>query len=411
MRRALKVNLFYTHFNFIIFLIVVKLLFSYLLVRLSYFQRDLVSNSEAFNFIGVPTELSNKVEFILLPLLFLFVIMYRTWAKFSTIIILFFVMMVFQNLITGLINNINLLDSLNFTLKIFSPLFLFTTLVIYQNKTNINLKPLLLKFFKLCFFLTMVAILFFNPTFNRLTNYLPVYFDSVHTHSYVLVSIFMGLGYFLYRKNKRYSLIGFFIISFLFLLLGYNIRTTLIMYLIYIIAMLFLMSDLFKYLIIKLLVFVPLLLLLGLFVKSEVDLTEVTSGRTSMYADKIDQLSTYNLIDWLLGRGYGADLIVTDVWWWEKKGAHSDFITFVVENGVIYLTLFILLFLFLISLTKKINIIYTVMILSALFSGIISNGILVRPLANYMFCMVLAYVYLDINSNSEIKIFKSTTVK
>lgn len=402
MKTTLKVTLFKLHFNVIVVLLVVKLLFSYLLVRLSYFQKHLISNSESYNFLGVPSELSNSVEYLLLPVLILFVLFYRKWAKFSVSILLFFVIMGVLNIITGLINNVALLGSITFTLKIFSPILLFCSLVIYHNKTDLDLKKLLIKFFKLCIFLTIIAVLLFNPTFNRLTNYLPVYFDSIHTHNYVLVSIFMGISYFLYRKNKSYQLILFFAISFTFLLLGYNVRTALIMYLIYIIGMLFLVSDLFKFLLIKLAVFVPLFIILGLFVKSEVDLNEVSSGRTTMYADKVEQLSTYNLKDWLFGRGYGSDLIYTDIWWWDKKGAHSDFITFVVENGIIYLSLFIILFTYLINLTKRINIIYAVIILSALFSGIISNGVLVRPLANYMLFMVLAYIYIDIKQRQNL---------
>ncbi|WP_428849961.1 hypothetical protein [Paucihalobacter sp.] len=402
MKTTLKVNLFKLHFNVIVVLLVVKLLFSYLLVRLSYFQRHLKSNSESYNFLGVPTELSNSIEYLLLPVLILFVFFYRKWAKFSVRIILFLVIMAVLNIITGLINDVSFLGSLTFTLKIFSPILLFCSLVIYHNKTDLDLKKLLIRFFKLCIFLTIIAIFQFNPTFNRLTNYLPVYFDSIHTHNYILVSIFIGVSYFIYRNNKSYQLILFFAISFAFLLIGYNVRTALIMYLIYIIAMLFLVSDLFKYLLVKLAIFVPLFIILGFFVKSEVDLTEVSSGRTTMYADKVEQLSTYNLKDWLFGRGYGSDLIYTDVWWWDKKGAHSDFITFVVENGVIYLLIFIVLFMYLISLTKKINIIYTITILSALFSGIISNGVLVRPLANYVLFMVLAYIYIDIKQRQNL---------
>jgi hypothetical protein len=300
------------------------------------------------------------------------------------------------NVITGLINNVSILQSLTLTLKLLSPFMLFCALVIYQNKKGENIKPFLIKIFKLCAFLSLIAIIFFNPTFNRLQNFLPIYFDSIHTHSYILVSIFIGIGYFLYREEKIYSMILFLIISFLFFWLGYNVRTSLIMYLIYIVTMFFLVSNIFKVLFVKLLIFIPLIIVLVLLIKSELDINELSSGRTSMYSDKIDQLSTYNFVEWMFGRGYGSDLILTDVWWWDKKGAHSDFITFVVENGILFLIAFMVLFLFLITLLKKVNIIFVSIIFACFFSSIISNGIFVRPLASYVLCMVLAYIFYDI---------------
>lgn len=413
MKTSLKINIFKFYLNTIIFLIILKLLFSYLLVRLSYFQRDLVSNSEAFNFLGVPAEFSNRIELILLPLLLMFILIYRKWANFTLKIILFSCIMFILNLVTGLLNNVSLIDSLTMSLKLFSPLYLFCAFVIYQNKTQTNIKPLLIKIFKLCIVLTAIAILFFNPTFNRLENYLPIYFDSVHTHSYVLVSIFIGISYFLYQQNKTYKMVIFLVFSFLFLWMGYNVRTALIMYLIYIITMLFLVSDIFKVLFVKLLVFIPLILILAFFIKTEVDINEISSGRTTMYSDKIDQLSTYNFKDWMFGRGYGSDLIVTDVWWWDKKGAHSDLITFVVENGILYLLTFVALTIYLATLTKKLNIIFISIILASFFASIISNGILVRPLANYIFCFVLSYVYYHImtkNKRKDALLFRESNV-
>lgn len=397
MKISLKVNLFKLQLNFIIFLICIKLLFSYLSVRLSYFQDNLISNFEKYNFFGLPEDFSNKIEFVLFPVLLFFVLYYYKQSKIVKNLVLISFVMYFLNIVTAVVNNVSLLDSLNFSLKIFTPVYLFCALIIYHVKTGNSLKPLLKRTIFFCLFLTLVAIVFFNPTFNRLQNYLPVYFDSIHTHNYILASIFIAISYFLYRSNKKISLVVFLVVSFLFLYYGYYIRTVLILYLMYVITMLYLVSDIFKVLYIKLLVFLPLFIVLGLLIASDIDLTQISSGRTSMYSDKLDQLSTFNFIEWVFGKGYGADLITTDIWWWDKKGAHSDLFTFLIENGLLFLFFFLYLYVTLIKALGKINLIYGVVIFGSFFSSIISNGISVRPAANYVFFIVLAYIYLDLS--------------
>ena len=120
-----------------------------------------------------------------------------------------------------------------------------------------------------------------------------------------------------------------------------------------------------------------------------------------MYGEKIDQLAGYNFFEWLFGKGSGSDLIITEIWWWEKKGAHSDVITFLIENGIIYLLLFIYMFIKLAILSVKVNLIYLVILLGCLFSSTISNGIFSRPIAGYIMFMVLAYIYLDVNNRTQ----------
>ena len=48
-----------------------------------------------------------------------------------------------------------------------------------------------------------------------------------------------------------------------------------------------------------------------IFIKSEVDWVEISSGRTAMYTEKINQISGFNFFDWIFGQGSGADLIKT----------------------------------------------------------------------------------------------------
>jgi len=398
MKFSLKLNLLEFSFSCIIVLLWIKLVFSYLSVKLTYFQKELTSNVEAFNPLGLHEDFSNNIEIVLLPLMLIIIIRYfKYYGKFKEIILVSFCMFML-NIITAIINNKSLLESLNYSMKLFLPIYLFFFLVLYNNRTGKSLKPLLNKTIKLCLVLSILAILFFNPSFNRLRNYLPIFFSGIHTHNYILVSVFIGISYQIYRNGKYKMMTAFLLGSILFLFFGYNVRTPLIMYLIYATTMIFLVSDIFKVLFLKILVLAPLFLFLFFLI---IDLNELSSGRLDMYVKKIDQLANYNFIEWVFGKGAGADLIITDVWWWEKKGAHSDVITYLVENGLLYLLLFVYTFIKITISSQKINAIYLVILSGCFFTSTISNGIFSRPIAGYLLFMVLAYIYVDINNRTQ----------
>jgi hypothetical protein len=114
-----------------------------------------------------------------------------------------------------------------------------------------------------------------------------------------------------------------------------------------------------------------------------------------MYVEKLNSLRSYSFIEWLFGKGYGSDLVSTEVWWWSKKGSHSDIITFIIENGLVYLSLFVLLFARLITLSRKLNLLFFAIIIGLLISSTISNGVIVRPTAGYVLFIVLAYIYVN----------------
>ena len=336
MRISLKINTLGFTFNLIIFLIWIKLIFSYLSVKLSYFQRHLIPNVEGFNPFDLPENFSNNIEFVLLPILVWNIIKYfRTFDKWIREVIIISFIMSFLNIITGLINQKTVLESLNYTLKLFAPIYFFCFLIMSHKNGNLDIKKILFRTSFICIILTFFAILFFNPSFNRLKNYLPIYFAGIHTHSYVLVSVFIGLSYQLYKLQKYCTMVVFLFLSILFMYFGYNVRTPLLMYLLYAVTMVYLVSDIiFKAIILKFLIFAPLIIL---FIILSVDLNELSSGRIDMYFEKANQLFEFGFIDWLFGKGAGSDLIASDVWWWEKKGAHSDLISYLTENGAIYL--------------------------------------------------------------------------
>ena len=114
-----------------------------------------------------------------------------------------------------------------------------------------------------------------------------------------------------------------------------------------------------------------------------------------MYSEKLSILKDYSVTDYLLGRGKGSDLITTSEWWWEKKSSHNDFLTYIVENGVPYMLMFITLITSILTISRRISVFNLVMIMGYFITSSISNGLATRPLAADIFFIVYAYIYLN----------------
>ena len=382
-------------FRTIIFLLYLKFTFSYLGVELNYWTRFLTPNVEKYNPLGLPQGFSTKIEYLLIPLLVGYVLLNYKRLKNLKLAFQIGVTLIVLNIITSYLNNISLLKSIEFSLKILSPVFLFFVLVIYSRKHGDNYYKVVLNFIRYCLFLVVIGLIFFDPSVNRIEPQLPIFFNNIHTHSYILASIFIWIAYIIYKKNKMVTLLVFYIFSFGFLYFGYAVRTALLLYLIFIIASLFIKSDFFKYLWVQLVVFIPLLAVFVILL-TDTDVDSVSSGRLTMYKEKYELVKSYNTNEFLFGRGRGSDLIKTDKWKWEEKGSHSDLITYTIENGILYLLGFISLIISFIPRKRNLNLIFLAITFGYFFTSTISNGICVRPLAGYIFFMVMAFIYLSL---------------
>lgn len=321
----------------------------------------------------------------------------RNFSRFKKFIITIEIIIIFLflNVLTGIYNSIDILSSIQLSLKLSSPILFFLVIIVHWENYSFDIEKLALNTVKLCVFLSIVALLFFHPTANRGDQrFLPIYFESIHTHSYILVSIFSILGYLLYLRKKYVLLIFFLITSLLFLTFGYAVRTAVLVYLFYCGVMLYNLHPIFKHLWVKGIVYGPLIILGGLILSTNFSLDEYSSGRLSMYSEKVDQIKTFNLAEVFLGQGQGSDLIRSKIWAYEDKGAHSDIITYFIENGLIFLFFYFCLILFLLFHKKNQSSIYLFLILGYFISSMISNGITTRPLAGYVFFISLAYIYL-----------------
>lgn len=380
-------------FNGILLLLFLKFTFSYLSVELDWWTRHLTPNIEKLNPLNLPINIMEYIEYLLIPSMLLFI--FLNFKKLGILLVPFSLTFLLYglNFGTSIYNSVSLIDSLKYSFRISAPLYFFIVLVLRAKEEGRNNRTVLIQFIVYCSFLAIVALLFFDITMNKGVVRLPVYFSSLHSHNYVLVSIFMGIAYLI--KDKTWLLIAFLLASFMFLILGYNVRTAVVFYFIFIIAMLYYASDFFKYLYYKIIIFIPFFLgLLWVYLRN-IDLNTFSSGRITMYVKKFDILKTYTTKDYLLGRGWESDLVRTTEWWWVEKGSHNDYLTYVVENGIPYTILFVLLILSLLFLSRKVSLIFASMVIGYLLTSALSNGMAVRPLASYFFFIVLAYIYCN----------------
>ena len=107
MKANLNINIDNFFFRVILFLIFVKLIFSYLLIELSYFQRHLIPNVEKYNFLAIPGNFSTQIEFVLLPLLIIFILRNFKYSGKLSIIFKLSLVMYEINIATGILNGIS----------------------------------------------------------------------------------------------------------------------------------------------------------------------------------------------------------------------------------------------------------------------------------------------------------------
>lgn len=229
--------------------------------------------------------------------------------------------------------------------------------------------------------LSIWAILLFPAARNRNEVFWPVYFSGLHTQCYVLLAGLM-LTAARYR-NLRFpwwskAYIAFALVGIIW---GYNVRTTIVGVLVFLAPMLYERIRQYAgrgrmsatvavgacYLVLAVLLFMP-----------DLDsINQYSSGRISMYIYKFNTIYERSILHNLFGTGAGSDKVVIDIWWWEEKGSHNDYLTFMIENGLIFLLLMAGLFHSIWQrlssrVSKRIFLVYII-------PSLISNGFLMRP--------------------------------
>ena len=246
--------------------------------------------------------------------------------------------------------------------------------------------------------LILAGLFFFPESNNRSEIWWPSYFGGLHTTAYVALLLAV-LVYCLHLKGKVGVVMaasGILVVS-ASIFFGWGVRTATIATTLFVIAVIARKIKQRGLVISTMSVAAVTLLSIYIVFFFDIDrLDLLTSGRIAMYGEKYNQIAGHSLAQWLIGAGAGSDLIESDVWWWAEKGAHSDLITMLVEGGIVYLAGFLLT---LWTIFRGGGFVSKGLILAALFTSIVSNGIYVRPMVSYLLVIALAIVYAHDSQN------------
>lgn len=284
---------------------------------------------------------------------------------------------------TSIKTDIGYLRQATMSLKIFLPLLFFLFLT-----ESAKISPENIKFYSkitigLVLACTILGFLFLSKETNRNGVWSPAYFSGLHTTSYVWACLSLMI---IPMIKKPVHQAGMVAIALIFINFTWGIRTA--QFFLILFSILYFVYPRLNYLLkasgLSFSIMILLIISVLIFTDPEqtMSLNTFSSGRLQMYLSKFEQLSTFNLLDHLLGKGAGSDLIFTKVWWWEKKGSHNDYLTMLIEQGAVYLLLFVYFVKLLFDTFKTCN--FKCLFTCYLATSLMSNGIMARPLAGYV---------------------------
>lgn len=281
---------------------------------------------------------------------------------------------------------------------------LFSGIVILGFADRINPKLILVGFIALIGVAAAVA--FAEPAIRLAgTARLHPFTGDVGLHSSAYVVALAVLGVFLLWRNRRLSTVIAVptLILGSYVLLGYAVRTALVLLLIAAVAMFFqAITRRTRYLAPTLVsfamagFFVILLMLVSLMDGATwKDLVSFSSGRLATYAERIDALAQRDIIGQLVGSGPGSDLGFSRQWYWGAKDSHNDFLRHFKEDGIIGTAGIIM---YLIGIFRFARYDGLPLVLCLIGSSAISNALLARPTVLVFFFLIMALTYVGRSS-------------
>ena len=240
------------------------------------------------------------------------------------------------------------LTGLNFSTAVFEyfkivtpPLVSVLLLRLYERETALVIRLMQITLV-LIWVMVVFALVVMPPSLNRGGEpFWPVYFASLHTSSYLVV-VCAALSLYLFEAGhlSRRLFIAQLLFSLLLVFYGWGVRTSMVAAVAFgavVMVQRMRMAPVVMFVgfaAMLTLAFVPLLFGL-IHLPSWDEMVEVTSGRFSMWLQKIDILANSTLLEWMFGHGEGSDWIVSEVWWWSAKDSHNDFIRLLNQQGVL----------------------------------------------------------------------------
>ena len=220
--------------------------------------------------------------------------------------------------------------------------------------------------------------------------------EGVHSSGYVTAAALIGVTVLWRRDWIPTGLSVVLGAPLVVLVIAYQVRTTWMMIAAYLAACLLLhfrrQSRDASWLLLP--VGGVLALLIALVFSMDVNFVELSSGRTSVYEERLDLIVGRPAMELLFGTGPGSELLPSTVWWWEAKNSHNDFIDLTIQIGLVGLVLFVSL----LAVTWRV-LDETRMPLFVMFvvSSLFSNGLLARPIVAMLF---LAFALVPSNPHS-----------
>ncbi len=270
------------------------------------------------------------------------------------------------------------------------PLLVYFALMLcsvnHQSRTGRLSEDLML----LVFLLGLAGLFFMPDNFNHQQTKLPTYFSNLHKAAYIF-SVALVVGTICYpaqARGRRLLLLVLMLFAVFMLLVGWSIRTPLILLAVYFgvlyMARFGATGKTALYLLIPVLVIAVALL------SSEfIDWNRVSSGRLNMWQVKLRMLANADLVQFFFGRGFGSDYIEVDNWFGEKD-SHNNYLQTITELGVVGLVLLLGNIALLYRLQP--NLPGRALVLGYAATGLFSNGIIYRLLPGYMVAVALAYI-------------------
>jgi len=217
------------------------------------------------------------------------------------------------------------------------------------------------------------------------------------TYSILIFYFFIFLGY---QKNMLTKITFFFITIIVFVIVfGYKARNAELALIMFFTTYYFYKSKLdnnLRNIILFLLFNIFLFLIYAINVFYNPDWNEISSGRLFVWLERINIALSYEWEKLLLGGGYGADLMYTTQWWWEKKASHNDLLSLVFNSGLFSLILFLVIVSKLFQFSNNFQ---KAILVFLIVTSLTNTGYLGRPIQFFY----LVIIYIAANSSDSKK--------
>lgn len=311
-------------------------------------------------------------------------------------------------LITCVVTSQSLFLSIKKQLILLLPLLVLVSGLSICKRTKSEFKFHAFVLIAVLLFLSAFGIANFEPTINKGVTRLPILFSNLHSTAYTLLSLIVVCIIFIFTKfdlslpKRKFLSVTLFLFLYFCTLEAWGVRTTFFCVMTFFIMYNFSFQNFSNKLILMVIyTLAAAFLLVGAWIVGD-SLNSYSSGRIEMYGIKFFQFIDGGFEGWIFGQGAGSDLIKTQQWWWSDHGAHNDYISIIIENGLLYLGLFLLFIHRIFKMLSGYPIAQSLLV-AYLASGLISNGFLARPFPAYILCLGIIFsVIWTVRWNKEV---------